>query len=112
MAFEKICTLDDIWEGDMASFDTADGTEILLVYPDGGELKAFQGICPHQNFALIDGSLADNVLTCRAHLWQFDMRSGQGVNPSDCALANYPLKVLDDDVYVDVADVAPLHSHT
>jgi len=112
MAFEKICTLDDVWEGDMASFETQDGTEILLVFADGGELRAFQNICPHQHFELIEGTLDGNVLTCRAHLWQFDADSGAGVNPKDCALAVYPLKIDGDDVYVDVDGIAPLHSHT
>lgn len=112
MSFEKICTLDDIWQGDMGSFETRDGTEVLLVYPDGGELRAFQNICPHQHFELIEGTLEDNVLTCRAHLWQFDANSGQGVNPVDCALANYPIKIEGDDVYIDVAGIEPLYSHT
>ena len=96
----------------MASFETADGTEILLVYADGGALKAFQNICPHQHFELVDGTLNDNVLTCRAHLWQFDVRSGKGINPSDCALAVYPTKIDGDDVYIDVVGVEPLQSHT
>jgi toluene monooxygenase system ferredoxin subunit len=112
VAFEKICTLDDIWEGDIAGFETSDGTEVLLAYPDGGELKAFQNICPHQHFELSDGTLDDNVLTCPAHLWQFDLHTGKGVNPADCALANYPLKLDGDDVYVDVDGVELLHSHT
>jgi len=96
----------------MASFETADGTEVLLVYADGGALKAFQNICPHQHFELVDGTLNDNVLTCRAHLWQFDVRSGKGINPSDCALAVYPTKIDGDDVYIDVVGVEPLQSHT
>ena len=96
----------------MASFETADGTEVLLVYADGGALKAFQNICPHQHFELVDGTLNDNVLTCRAHLWQFDVRSGKGINPSDCALAVYPTKIDGDDVYIDVLGIEPLQSHT
>ena len=112
MAFEKICTLDDIWEGDMAAFEADDGTDVLLVHADGGELKAFQAICPHQHFELIEGTLDDAVLTCRAHLWQFDANTGKGVNPADCALAEYPLRIDGDDVYVDVAGIEPLYSHT
>ncbi len=112
MAFEKICTLDDIWEGDMASFETGDVTEVLLVYANGGELRAFQNICPHQHFELIEGKLDDNVLTCRAHLWQFDVHTGKGINPADCALAIYPIKIEGDDVFVDVDGIGPLVSHS
>ena len=29
MAFEKICTLDDVWEGEMNGFTAADGTALV-----------------------------------------------------------------------------------
>ena len=112
MAFEKICTLDDVWEGDMEMFATSDGTDVLVVYAEGGELKAFQSMCPHQEFELIEGTLEDNVLTCRAHLWQFDVRDGCGINPSDCNLAIYPTKIEGDEVYIDIDGVEPSKSHT
>ncbi|MSR13271.1 MAG: 2Fe-2S ferredoxin [Gammaproteobacteria bacterium] len=112
MAFEKICTLDDVWEGDMASFETSDGTGVLVVFASGGELKAFQSLCPHQGFELIDGKLEGHVLTCTAHLWEFDVRSGKGVNPMDCRLTVYPTKIEGNDVYVDVTKVAPFDSYS
>ena len=112
MAFEKICTLDDVWEGDMQQFETGDGTEVLVVYAEGGDLKAFQNNCPHQEFELVEGTLEDYVLTCRAHLWQFDVRDGNGINPSDCKLAIYPTKIEGDDVYVDVEGIETFISHT
>jgi toluene monooxygenase system ferredoxin subunit len=112
MAFEKICTLDDVWEGEMERFHTTDGTGVLIVFPNGGEPIAFQDRCPHQQFDLATGKLENNVLTCRAHLWQFDATTGQGVNPADCRLAIYPTRVDGDDVFVDVAGIAPATSHT
>ena len=56
MSFTKVCTLDDIWEGEMEPF-TVDGHDIILVCAEGGEIKAFQGICPHQDIALSEGKL-------------------------------------------------------
>jgi len=112
MAFEKICTLDDVWEGDMEAYETSDGTGVLIVYPSDGELVAFQSQCPHQEFDLVDGKLEGDVLTCRAHLWKFDVRSGKGVNPIGCKLAIYPTRIEHDDVYVDVAGIAAVRTQS
>ena len=111
MSFTKVCTLDDVWEGEMAPF-TVNGHEILLVCAEGGEIKAFQGVCPHQDIALAEGKFDGKKVICRAHLWQFDASSGKGINPDDCALAEYPVKVDGDDIYVETAGVEPLFAHS
>jgi toluene monooxygenase system ferredoxin subunit len=112
MAFEKICTLDDVWEGDMDAFETANGTQVLVLGVDGGDLKAFQAICPHQEIELVEGEFDGKVLTCKAHLWQFDTANGQGLNPTDCQIAEYPIKIEDEDVLVDVDGIEPFTAHS
>ena len=107
MAFEKVCSIDDLWEGDMAAFDI-NGERVLVIHADGGEVYAVQGICPHQRFELVDGKLEGTALTCSAHLWQFDVKTGAGINPKRCQLACYPAKILDDDVYVNTDGIEPL----
>ncbi len=108
MAFTKVCSLDDVWEGEMESFDV-DGQEILIVCVPGGEIHAYQGVCPHQDIPLIEGKFDGKQLVCRAHQWVFDGNSGNGVNPANCRLARYPLRIDDnDDVYVDTEGVTPL----
>jgi toluene monooxygenase system ferredoxin subunit len=110
MAFEKICTLDDVWEGDMSCFGTRQGREVLVVCLAGGHVKAFQAMCPHQETKLVDGELEGHVLTCSAHLWQFDCRTGKSINPDDCRIAEYPTKVVGDDVLVDVEGIEPFRA--
>lgn len=111
MTFKKVCTLDDLWEGEMASFDV-DGQEVLIVSPEGGDIRAFQGICPHQDIPLVEGKFDGKTVICRAHLWQFDACSGKGVNPSDCALAQYPVKIEGNDIFVETEGVQPLFAHS
>ena len=112
MAMEKICTVEDVWEGEMDAFEVTDGREVLVACLDGGDWRAFQAICPHQETALVEGTLEGTTLTCRAHLWQFDLVTGRGVNPSDSRLADYPVEVDGEDVLVDVAGIEPYYSHT
>jgi toluene monooxygenase system ferredoxin subunit len=111
MGFTKVCTVDELWEGEMQSF-SVDGQDILLVCAEGGAIKAFQGICPHQDIPLVEGKFDGKRVICRAHLWQFDAETGKGINPENCALAEYPVKVDGDDIFVDTQGVQPLFAHT
>lgn len=111
MTFKKVCTLDDVWEGEMECYEV-DGQEVLLVGLDGGDVKAYQAVCPHQDIPLIEGKFDGKSLICRAHQWVFDACTGVGINPGDCRLAGYPIKIEGDTVYVDTADIKPLFSHS
>lgn len=100
MTFHRVTTLDELWEGDMESF-TVDGVDVLVARLDGGEVVATQAICPHQQMELVEGELTKNTLTCKLHLWQFDLTTCKGINPTHAELARYPVKVEDDVIYVD-----------
>ena len=97
--FQKVCDLDDIWEGEMEVFDVGDD-EVLIVHAPGGQVRAFHPICPHQEHPLIEGDFEKCILTCSAHLWQFDVLSGEGVNPTGTSLISYPVKTEDDAIWV------------
>lgn len=107
MMFHPVCDCDELWEGELAEFTVA-GHAILLIRQIGGAFVAFQALCPHQDIPLAEGMLDDGVITCRAHLWQFDGKTGAGVNPEDCKLARYPVKVEHDKVHVSVDGVVPV----
>lgn len=111
MAFEKLCKMDDLWEGEMEAFEVGD-QEILVVWPTDGEIVAFQAVCPHQDIPLVEGKFDGKSIICRAHQWAFDCRTGAGINPSDCRLAKYPVKVEGENLMVDTAGVQPLFAHT
>jgi toluene monooxygenase system ferredoxin subunit len=108
--------LDGDWSSDVCSSDLTevevDGQPILLVWPEGGEIRAFQGVCPHQDIPHVEGKFDGRVVMCRAHQWTFDAVTGEGVNPKDCRLAEYPVKVDGEAILVSTEGVAPLFAHT
>ncbi len=97
---EKICSVDDVWEGEFVEFSLTD-FDVLIVHSDDGSFHAFESKCPHQDQTLGDASFEGNILTCPAHLWQFDVLTGKGVNPTGCKLKGFSCVVKDDEVYVD-----------
>lgn len=84
---------------------TVGARRVLLVHVDGG-VRAYDNRCPHRAWPLERGRLEGGVLTCANHGWRFDVATGQGVDPPDCALVAYPCRV-DDDGVIGVAVPAP-----
>jgi nitrite reductase/ring-hydroxylating ferredoxin subunit len=93
--------LDELWEGEMVGLRLG-AADVLLVNLGKAEVHAFDNRCPHAGSRLSEGHLQANVIQCGAHLWQFDARSGLGVNPRNCALRRYPVKVVDGAILVRV----------
>jgi toluene monooxygenase system ferredoxin subunit len=96
-----VATLDDLWEGEMTDVQVGDKL-ILLVHLNGGDIRAYQGYCPHQKTALADGKLDGHILTCAAHLWQFNIFTGEGVNPKGRQLYRYQAKIQDGAIFVGI----------
>jgi toluene monooxygenase system ferredoxin subunit len=96
----RICTLDDLWEGEMLAA-AVDGVDLLLCNVEG-RLSAFEDLCPHLANPLSKGDLDGSVLTCAAHEWSFDAHTGHGVNPVTACLRRYPVRLDGDDVLVDL----------
>ena len=84
-------TLDDVWEGEMHAVSVG-AVDVLLCNVDG-EVHAFLDRCPHLANPLSDGELRENLLTCAAHEWVFDARTGDGVNPEDACLQRFPVRI-------------------
>ena len=96
-------TLDDLWQGEMRTVNI-DGRDVLLCNIDG-EVHAYQDRCPHLANPLSEGELRDNILTCAAHQWVFDARTGNGVNPEDACLRRFPVRVDGDRILVHLEQV-------
>ncbi|NTY60037.1 Rieske (2Fe-2S) protein [Mycolicibacterium sphagni] len=91
LAWTPVATVDDLWEGEVGAFYAGD-QPILLAHLRTGEIRAYEGTCPHAGFPLGDGDVVDDILTCSAHSWEFDLTTGDGVNPPSCRLRSYPVR--------------------
>jgi len=99
--WRAVIELDEIWEGDLVT-RKVEGIDVLFINIKG-EVFAYRDKCPHAGTPLSQGLLEDRVLTCSAHLWQFDIvNGGIGVNPKNCRLTSYPVKVEDGKVLVQI----------
>jgi toluene monooxygenase system ferredoxin subunit len=107
--FHRVCSLDDLWAGEMQVFDVG-GVHVLVVHTEDGNVTAVQAICPHQAVPLIEGTLCGRILTCPMHLWDMDVVSGKGINPDHAELARYPVETRDGNVYVAIDGVQPKFS--
>jgi toluene monooxygenase system ferredoxin subunit len=77
------------------------GRKILLVVCDGG-VSAFEDRCCHLGLPLGGGRLEGSTLICPAHEWEYDVRTGRGVNPASACLKMFPVTVDRDEILVDV----------
>jgi toluene monooxygenase system ferredoxin subunit len=100
MAFRRVATLDELWDGEMMALET-EGQVVLLVNV-GGSIRAYADSCPHLRTRLSQGSLQRNVLTCSTHGWEFDVSTGQGINPKMACLESFAVKVENGDILIDV----------
>ena len=81
------------------------GKRIALFRTPAG-VYAADNRCPHQGYALKDGDVRGDVLTCAWHNWKFRLTDGQCLFGGE-NIRTYPVSVRDGWVYVDVTDPAP-----
>ena len=101
LSWVRAASLDDLWEGDFIEAEI-EGEQVIIVHMSGGRIRAYQGMCPHQEILLADGKVdfEAGTITCSAHEWQFSMETGKGLNPSGCRLFQYEVKREGDDIFV------------
>lgn len=97
---EYICKLDELQENVGRRFIVNDIE--IAIFKINSEVFALSNICPHQQSHLIyDGFVEDEFVVCPSHGWKFNLRNGKKDSGSN-GLQVYPVKVIDEKVYVKV----------
>jgi toluene monooxygenase system ferredoxin subunit len=103
MAFHPVMAEDELWDGEMRGQVLA-GRKVLVVRLDG-QFYAYEDRCAHLGVPLSSGRLDGHVLTCSAHHYQYDARTGTGINPRRCSLSRFSVRVEGGQVLVDAEGV-------
>jgi nitrite reductase/ring-hydroxylating ferredoxin subunit len=80
------------------------GAHKLAIYHlPGGEYRATDNLCTHDEAYLSDGWMEDGCIECPLHAAKFDIRTGKALSaPADKAVAVFPVKLEGDDVMVNL----------
>ena len=96
--FVRVANLADVAQGG-ALVVTMDRYDVAL-FNVGGEIHAYENVCPHQGGPIGEGWIEDGVVTCPWHAWRFDLRTG-GMTLGDFArLRRFDVRVEGNDVFV------------
>ncbi len=91
----------DLPEGSISAVDLK-GTHILLAKV-GGEVSAVSGTCTHEETDLGLGFVLEDRVVCPLHLSQFDLRTGQVMNPpATVPLQRFNVKIEGETIFVEV----------
>ena len=74
----------------------------LGIHNVDGQFYVVDNTCPHGGGVLHAGGLENDVVVCPIHQWKFDVKTGQCIWPKKCQIATYPVKVFEDQIYVDI----------
>jgi 3-phenylpropionate/trans-cinnamate dioxygenase ferredoxin subunit len=102
MAWEAVCDLDQLEEGDTLVVQLG-GEPICVIRLYEDEAVAIHNTCTHQQQPLNEGYLQeDDTLICPAHNSRFDTRTGEATGvPAVAPVPTYACKIEDDAIWVD-----------
>ncbi|MEI2811531.1 MAG: non-heme iron oxygenase ferredoxin subunit [Nocardioides sp.] len=105
MAFERVCSLDEIAVDEAKAVDC--GPLQVALVRDGDEVFAIQDLCSHASVALSEGEVTVDASGCFMECWlhgsTFDLRTGKPtILPATEPVATFAVEVRGADVYVDV----------
>ncbi len=98
----RLARVDEVREGRPISVEAA-GTKIAL-FSKAGTIYATENVCPHLGAPLIDGVVIGTEITCRWHLWSFDLLTGECTSNSLApkGLRIFPVTIEGGEVWVEV----------
>lgn len=100
---DAVCKLSEIRDGEMKEVQA--GTTPVLLARVNGKCYALGAHCTHYGAPLAEGALSGDRIVCPWHHACFNAATGNMLEPPALdSLPNYPVRIVGDDIFVDVAD--------
>ncbi len=91
----------ELGEGAITTLDVK-GTHLLLAKM-GGSVSALSGTCTHEDADLGLGFVIEDRVVCPLHLSQFDLKTGEVLNPPAVEpLKRFNVKIEDGTIFVEI----------
>jgi nitrite reductase (NADH) small subunit len=100
MSFVKVGALSALPPGSVMEAECNGNTYAICNI--AGNLRAYDGICPHAGGPLGQGNIEDGRLICPWHAWEYDGLTGVNDYDETVKLTAFPVKTEGDDILVDV----------
>ncbi len=97
-------SIDDLSVGERKMFRHYD--KRIALFRTANDIYAIDNRCPHQGYALLQGDIKEETLTCAWHNWKFELDQGGRASFGGEAVRSYPVKVRNGQVFVDITDPA------
>ena len=100
-----VASTEDIDEEDVLQAQLGD--LLLAIYNLDGEFYATSDICTHEDTCLSEGVVVGDIIECPRHQGRFHIRTGEPKGaPATVPIRTYPVKVIDNQIYVAVGDTS------
>ena len=98
----RVCRIAEVVCDELRAFKVRGVTwPVIVTYLDD-DLVATQGVCPHEDIALVDGYLHEGTLICPAHAYTYDLRTGRCKHDASLELRRYPITIVADEIWIDL----------
>src|SRR6516162_6478289 len=106
--FQTVCRVGDLREGESRTVEV--GSKLVAVFLDRGRYFAIDDVCPHMGASLGGGYVENGVVTCPWHAWRFRLADGAWADYPRMKIGCYPVRVVGDDIQVQLGRASPEQS--
>ena len=101
MGWVRAASRSELAEGEVIGVEI--GGHSIALYDADGNLFATDNVCTHAYARLSDGWLDGELIECPLHAARFDIRTGKVLDPpATVDLRTYPVRVIDDEIQVEL----------